>query len=80
MTSGVRVAVTLQSGQGNVTSSTNGRCGSSSDRSRPASADSSARDPTHVSWPSGHRQIGSGVPQYRSRDSAQSTLFASQSP
>ena len=33
-----------------------------------------------VTWPSAHRQIGSGVPQYRSRDSAQSMLLSSQSP
>jgi hypothetical protein len=33
-----------------------------------------------VRWPSGQRQIGSGVPQYRCRESAQSTLLFSQSP
>ena len=31
-------------------------------------------------WSRPHRQIGSGVPQKRSRESAQSTLFASHSP
>jgi hypothetical protein len=34
-----------------------------------------------TSWrQSWHRHTGSGVPQYRSRESAQSTLFSSQSP
>ena len=31
-------------------------------------------------WPSSHRHTGSGVPQNRSRDRAQSTLLASHSP
>ena len=57
-----------------------GRCGSSSVRSRPASVPSSASDPITVTCSAGHRQIGSGVPQYRSRESAQSTLFSSQFP
>ncbi len=57
-----------------------GRWGSTSLTSRPASSESSARDPTHRTWPSPHRQTGSGVPQYRSRDRAQSTLLASHSP
>ena len=48
--------------------------------SRPASSDSSASEPTQVACSAGHSQIGSGVPQYRVRDSAQSTLFRSQSP
>ncbi len=67
-------------GQAKVTSSTYGLCGSSSDRSWPASEPSSARDPTQVRCPSAQRQIGSGVPQYRVRDSDQSTLLRSQSP
>ena len=41
---------------------------------------SSASEPTAVSCIAAHRQIGSGVPQYRSRESAQSTLFSSQLP
>ena len=50
-------------------------------RSRPARSESSATDPMQVSVPqSSQRQTGSGVPQKRSRDSAQSTLFSSQSP
>ena len=80
MTSGTRRARAPQTGQPNVTSSTNGRCGSSPDRSRPASSDSSAREPTHVVWPFSHSHSGSGVPQYRVRDSAQSTLLRSHSP
>ena len=48
--------------------------------SRPASSESSVSEPIAVSWRSAQRQMGSGVPQYRSRDSAQSTLFSSQSP
>src|SRR5690348_16048752 len=69
-----------ESGHGNVTSPTNGRCGSSSDRSWPASSPSSASDPTHVSCDDGHSHTGSGVPQYLVRDSAQSTLLRSHSP
>ena len=50
-------------------------------RGWPASSESSATDPTQVSCPqSRHRHTGIGVPQNRSRDSAQSTLFSSQSP
>lgn len=63
MTSGTRVAVSWQVGQGNATSSMNGRCGSSPDWSVPVSSVSSAREPTQVRWPSSQRQIGSGVPQ-----------------
>src|ERR1700722_10673247 len=80
ITSGSRAADSPHSGQGNVTSSTNGRCGASPDRSRPASPPSSARDPTQVTCCDGHSQIGSGVPQYRVLDSAQSTLLRSPSP
>src|SRR6201995_4002098 len=83
MTSGTRRAVCPQSGQANVTSSTNGRCGSRLDRSRaasPASPASSAREPTQVMWSFSHSHNGSGVPQYRVRDRAQSTLFRSDSP
>ncbi len=80
ITSGTRRACASQDGQPKVTSSTNGRCGSRADRSCPACWPSSASEPTHVRCPSAHRQIGSGVPQYRLRDSAQSTLLASQSP
>ena len=80
ITSGTRVAGCPHDGQGNVTVSTYGRCGSSPDRSRPAAEASSARDPTQVRCPSPHSYSGSGVPQYRVRDSAQSTLLRSHSP
>ena len=50
------------------------------DRSRPARPPSSASEPAHVSCPDGHSHTGSGVPQYRVRDSAQSTLLRSHSP
>ena len=80
MTSGTRRAVSPHSRQEISTSSTAGRCGSTPATSRPASSESSRSDPTAVTWSDRHRQIGSGVPQYRSRDSAQSTLFSSQSP
>ena len=63
MTSGTRVAVAPQAGQGKVTSSMYGRCGSRPDWSVPVSSESSAREPTQVRWPSSQRQIGSGVPQ-----------------
>src|SRR5215469_5053234 len=80
MTSGTRWAVASQSGQEIAMSSTNGRCGSIPVRSAPASSDSSVSDPTTVTWSDGQTQIGSGVPQYRVLDSAQSTLFRNQSP
>ncbi|CAB4929477.1 unannotated protein [freshwater metagenome] len=48
--------------------------------STPPSSLSSASDSTTVRWPSGQRQIGSGVPQNLLRDRAQSTLLFSQSP
>src|SRR6202035_5984669 len=80
ITSGTRDASSPHDGHGNVTSSTNGRCGSSPDRSRPARPPSSASDPTQVPCADGHSQTGSGVPQYRVRDSAQSTLLRSHSP
>ena len=80
MTSGTRCAGDSQSGQLISMSSTNGRCGSMPVTSAPASSDSSASEPTQVRWPAGHRQIGSGVPQYLVLDSAQSTLLRSQSP
>src|SRR5207247_10063140 len=67
-------------GQAKVTSSMSGRCGSIPVMSRPTSVESSSSDPTEFSWPVGQIQIGSGVPQYLSRESDQSTLFASQSP
>jgi hypothetical protein len=57
-----------------------GRWGSTVETSTPASSESSARDPTQTMWPSSQRQMGSGVPQNRSRDSAQSTLLANHSP
>ncbi len=57
-----------------------GRWGSTEATSRPASSESSASDPTHTVWPPSQRQTGSGVPQNRSRDRAQSTLLASHSP
>src|SRR5580692_3437250 len=80
MTSGTRLASAPQSGQAITTSSTNGRCGSMAVTSVPASDDSSASDPTQVAWSEGQIQTGSGVPQYRVLDSAQSTLLRSQSP
>ena len=46
-----------------------GECAEFAERARRPSA-----------WPAAQRQIGRGVPQYRSRDSAQSTLFSSQLP
>ena len=63
-----------------VMSSTKGRCGSITDTSEPASSDNSAREPTAVRWSASQRQMGSGVPQYRERESAQSMLLRSQSP
>src|SRR6185437_10360957 len=80
ITSGTRRAVSPQSGHEITTWSTYGRCGSIPVRSRPASSDSSASEPTQVVWPPGHSQTGSGVPQYRVRDSAQSMLLRSHSP
>src|SRR5215470_17501170 len=80
ITSGTRWARSPHSGQANVISSTNGRCGSRSVRSRPASSASSASAPTGVTCDDGHTHSGSGVPQYLVRDSAQSTLFRSHSP
>src|ERR1022692_4629335 len=61
-----------------TTSSIPGRCGSSPDKSRPASSDNSASEPTHVKRLCPHSQSGSGVPQYLVRDSVQSTLSRSQ--
>ena len=80
MTSGTRRARSPHTGQENVTASTYGRCGSSPVRSRPASSDSSASEPTQVTCSSSHSHSGSGVPQYLVRDSAQSTLLRSHSP
>src|SRR5947209_12206682 len=80
MTSGTRRARSSQTGHGKATESTNGRCGSSPVRSRPASDESSASEPTQVTCPSAHSHSGSGVPQYLVRDSAQSTLLRSHSP
>ena len=68
------------SGQAKVTSSMAGRCGSMSSTSRPDSSLSSWREPMQVRWFASQRQTGSGVPQNRSRDRAQSTLFSSHSP
>jgi hypothetical protein len=67
-------------GQSKVTSSTAGRCRSSSLRSRLVNPSSSATEPMHVSCPWAQRQTGSGVPQYRSRERAQSTLPSSHLP
>src|SRR6266702_646218 len=72
MTSGTRRAPAPHFGQEITTSSTNGRCGSSADRS--------ASDPAQVTCSSGHSHSGSGVPQYLVRDTAQSTLFLRHSP
>src|SRR5580698_8456338 len=80
ITSGTRTAGSPHDGHGNSTESTNGRCGSSPDRSRPTSRESSASEPTQVTCSFGHSQTGSGVPQYRVRDRAQSTLLRSHSP
>ena len=80
ITSGTRRARSAHTGQGKLTASTNGRCGSSPVRSRPARSDSSDSEPTQVTWPSAHSHRGSGVPQYRVLDSAQSTLLRSHSP
>src|SRR5215831_589292 len=80
MTSGTRRAAEPQSGHVITTSSTNGRCGSMPVTSLPARLDSSASEPTQVTWPAAQVQMGNGVPQYRVRDSAQSTLLRSQSP
>src|SRR5713226_8596735 len=80
MTSGTRCARPPHFGQVITTSSTNGRCGSSPDRSRPASSDSSASEPAQVTCSSLQSHSGSGVPQYRVRDNAQSTLLRSHSP
>src|ERR1039458_6080070 len=80
MTSGTRRASPPHCGQLIVMSSTNGRCGSTPARSRPASSDSSASEPTQVTCSPAHSQTGSGVPQYLLRDSAQSTLLRSHSP
>ena len=82
MTWRTRRKVPSSPGSVKVTSSMNGRCGSRSARSRPVSSDSSASEPTATSreGSTSLRQIGSGVPQYRSRESAQSTLLFSQSP
>src|SRR5674476_1204591 len=80
MTSLTRLAGSPQVGQEKLTSSTYGRCRSSSEKSSCASSDSSVSDPTQTWWSCAQRQIGSGVPQYRDRDSAQSTLLSSQSP
>src|SRR5919106_486598 len=80
MTSGTRRASWWHWGHGSVTSSMAGRWGSTPETSRPARADNSRSEPTTVTWRREQRHTGSGVPQYRSRDSAQSTLFSSQSP
>src|ERR1700728_2224916 len=75
ITSGTRRANPSQEGQVNVIPSTNGRCGSA-----PVRSDSSASDPMQVTCDCPHTHSGSGVPQYRVRDSAQSTLLRSHSP
>src|ERR1700730_14932310 len=80
ITSGTRRAWPPHSRHVIVTSSTYGRCGSSPVRSRPASSDSPAGDPTQVGCCCEHSHSGSGVPQYLVRDSAQSTLLRSHSP
>src|SRR5258708_23501459 len=80
ITSGTRRASPSHVGHVNVTESTYGRCGSSPVRSRPASSDSSASEPTQVRCDSEHSHRVSGLPQYRVRASAQPTLFRSHSP
>ena len=65
MTSGTRRACAPQRSQGTTTSSTKGRCGSSSDSSCPAASPSSASDPYACQCAASavQRQTGSGVPQ-----------------
>ena len=61
----------------------NGLCGSKSAGSvRPERSASSAKLPmtSTCAGSASQTQTGSGVPQYRSRESAQSTLFSSHSP
>src|ERR1700742_378151 len=67
-----------QLSQVRTTSSTYGRWGSSS--LTPDSASSSASEPITFRQPWAQRQTGSGGPQQRPRDSAQSTLPSSQLP
>src|SRR3954469_6569033 len=80
ITCGTRRYVPDSPGRVNVTSSTNGRCGSSS--STPESSRSSASDPTQIirDGSSSLRHTGRGVPQKRSRDNDQSMLLFNQSP
>ena len=65
-----------------VMSSMKGRCGSKSSGRSPANSANSSRPPTQTTWSSSSWQThaGRGVPQYRSRDRAQSTLFSNHSP
>ena len=63
ITSGTRLIISSQpdSRQANVTSSTNGRCGSSS--ATPERLSSSASEPITWRCPAGHLHTGNGVPQ-----------------
>ncbi len=70
------------SGQGHAYRSISGRWGSKPSSSPPARSASSSNEPStsRCSSSASHSQTGSGVPQYRSRERAQSTLFSSHSP
>src|SRR5688572_33271045 len=85
MTSGVRFMVPPQPlcEQGQVYASMKGLCGSkSAGNGLPAFWASSVNAPTASTCfeLASHIHTGSGVPQYRSREIAQSTLFLSHSP
>jgi hypothetical protein len=79
-TSGTRTIVLAHSAHAKVMSSTNGRCGSNSSKSAPASCPSSLSESTQISCLFSQRQIGRGVPQNLLRERAQSMLLLSQSP
>src|SRR2546430_3659863 len=75
-TSGTRDISPPHFSQVSFTWSMYGRCRSAS----AGSPSSSVELTTRVSWQPSQTQNGSGVPQYRVREKAQSTLFSSQSP
>src|SRR5208283_3401677 len=80
ISSGVRFIVPLHFSHINVTGSTDGLC-KSSGCGKFFPCFNSSTLPTHFRCPHfSHTQIGSGVPQYRSRDSAQSLFSSSQLP
>src|SRR3989304_6027861 len=81
MTSGTRPMAPPHFSQFSLTSSIYGLCKSRSSGTALLLAFSSSMLPTHSWWPHSRQiQIGSGVPQNRSRESAQSMLFSSHSP